>query len=57
LALDEPRKDDQRVDHQGIPFVIGQELDLWVRMGRTMDVRYDKDTDSFFVRLSGPKCC
>jgi len=57
LALDEPKKNDQHLDHEGIPFVIGQELDLWLRMGRTMAVRYDEATDEFFVRLSGPSCC
>jgi hypothetical protein len=57
LALDEPKSDDQRIDHQGVSFVIGNELRIWLRLGREVQVSYHPDDERFSVRLNGPSCC
>jgi hypothetical protein len=56
LALDEPKNDDQRVDHLGVPFVVGSELHLWLRLGRELHVAYTAGDDRFTVRMTGPSC-
>jgi hypothetical protein len=57
LALDEPKSSDQRIDHQGVTFVIDQELHIWLRLGREVHVGYHQEGERFSVRLSGPTCC
>jgi len=57
LALDEPRGDDQRIDHEGVPFAVGHELRFWLKLGRQVQVSYHQDDDQFAVRLGSPGCC
>jgi hypothetical protein len=57
LALDEPRDGDQQIEHDGIPFLLGRDLERWLRQGRQVVIRYDDELDTFLVRLSGVGRC
>ena len=57
LALDEPKAGDQRIEQDGVPFLLGSDLNVWLSQGRSVVIRYDDDLDTFLVRLTWQGRC
>jgi hypothetical protein len=57
LALDEPSKDDVRVEKDGITFLVGRDLVRWFQAGMSFDVDWSPFWRSFSVRADTMDAC
>ena len=61
LALDEPKDTDERIERDGLLFLLGSDLSMWLRMGLFVKLDYHTAMSSFTLAMSRPGggggCC
>ncbi len=61
MALDEPKETDEKIERDGVLFLLGSDLTMWLGLGLQVKLDYHQAMSTFTLAMSRPGgqggCC